>query len=203
MPSFRRQKLLGHVARSAVELEPLEQTLRPGRVAPDELALGVVEDALVDRCAGELVEIGGGPDVVGMEVRDEDAGNRAAGLVQLRSPELLRLRKAHTGVHDRPAVLAREEVRVHVPGPHRQRQRNLADPTRKLCHAAANAIGVPANVSPLGPARTVLALRSTRAWLLTSLCVVSSGLGFSSAFGAPISSRRNTTTLPSEVRRCS
>ena len=40
--------------------------------SPDELALGIVELALVDGRAGQLRDVRSRSDVVGMEVRDED-----------------------------------------------------------------------------------------------------------------------------------
>ena len=120
----------------AVEPEPVDDPLRPRRVSPHELALRVVERALDDGRAGELVEIGGRTDVVGVEVRDEDGRDTPACLLELRRPRLLRVGQADAGVDERPAVLAGQEVRVDVPRPSRQRQRDAADPVAELVHRA-------------------------------------------------------------------
>ena len=79
-------ELLGHVVGRAVELEPVDEPLRPVGVPPDELALRVVERALDDGRAGQLVEIGGRADVVGVEVRDEDGRDAPARLARARPP---------------------------------------------------------------------------------------------------------------------
>ena len=71
----RPEQLLRDVARHAVTQEPVRDPLRPARVAPDELALGVVQLALEHRRAGQLGEVRGRADVVGMEVRDDDPGH--------------------------------------------------------------------------------------------------------------------------------
>ena len=80
-------QLLRDLGRDAVGDEPVGDPLRPVRVVPDELALGVVERALVDRRAGQLGDVGGRADVVGVEVGDEDP--RHLGAVERRGPDLL------------------------------------------------------------------------------------------------------------------
>ena len=82
------------------------------------------------RRAGELRDVGGRADVVGVEVRDEDAADLRA--VERRRPDLLRVGKPDPGVDERPAVLAGQQVRVHVPGPGRQRRRDPANAEREL-----------------------------------------------------------------------
>ena len=117
------------VVRGSLEPEPVHEAVRPGGVAPHELALRVVERPLVDGRPGQLVEVGSGPDVVGMEVRHEDAGHSPTRLLELGRPGLLGVGQADTRVDDGPPVVAGQEVRVHVARPRRQRQRDLADPT--------------------------------------------------------------------------
>ena len=80
-------ELRGDVVRRAVVLEPADEPFRPGGIAPDELALRVVERALHDGRAGQLVEVGGGTDVVGVEVRHEDRRDAAAGLLRARTAQ--------------------------------------------------------------------------------------------------------------------
>src|SRR3990170_8597312 len=65
------------VVRRPVEMEPVAEPLRPGRVPPDELTLRVVERALDNWGSGQLVEVGRGPDVIGVEVGDEDRRHTA------------------------------------------------------------------------------------------------------------------------------
>ena len=129
-------ELLGHVVGRAVEPEPVDEPLRPGGVPPHELALRVVERPLYDGRAGQLVEVGRRPDVVGMEVRDEDRRDATARLLELERPGLLRVGEPDPGVDERPAVLAGQQVRVHVPRPRRQRQRDAANPVAELVHRA-------------------------------------------------------------------
>ena len=117
-----------------MELEPVDESLRPGGISPDELALRVVERALDDGGARQLVEIGGCADVVGVEVRDEHRRDAPARLAELGRPRLLRVGKTHARVDERPAVVAGQEVRVDVPGSCRQRQRDAADPVAELVH---------------------------------------------------------------------
>ena len=130
-------ELGGHVVGRALELEPVDEPLRPGGVPPHELALCVVERALHDRRARQLVEVGGGADVVGVEVRHED--RRDAARRPARAPSAqdgLRVGEADARVDERPAVVAGEEIRVHVTRPSRQRQRHAADPVVELVHRA-------------------------------------------------------------------
>jgi len=82
-------ELGGHVVGSSVELEPTDKPLRPGGIPPDELALCVVESALYDARPRQLVEIGGGADVIRVEVGDEDRRDAPAGLLELGGPDLL------------------------------------------------------------------------------------------------------------------
>ena len=79
-------ELVRDVVGRAVEPEPVDEPLRPGGVPPDELALRVVERPLYDRRAGQLVEVGRRPDVVRMEVRDEDRRDAASCLLELEQP---------------------------------------------------------------------------------------------------------------------
>src|SRR5437867_468295 len=94
------------VFRRALSSEPLSEPLGPCRVPPDELALRVVQCSLVDGSVSQLVQVRGGADVVGMEVRNEDARNPSACGVELRAPELLHVGEADTGVDDRPAIVS-------------------------------------------------------------------------------------------------
>lgn len=127
-------ELRGDVVRHPVEPEPVAQALRPGRITPDELALRVVEDSLVDGRSGQLVKIGRRPDVVWVEVGDEDGSDAPARGLERFSPDLLRVRESHPRVDEGPAVLAREEIRVHVPRPCRERQRDPPYSTVQLVH---------------------------------------------------------------------
>ena len=70
--------------------EPVRDPVRPLVVRPHELALRVVEVALIDRGSRELRDIGCGTHVVGMEVGDEDPRN--LGAVEGRLPDLLGVR---------------------------------------------------------------------------------------------------------------
>ena len=85
--------------------EPVGNPLRPVLVRPDELALRVVELALVDRRAGELGDVGCGSHVIRVEVGDEDP--RDLGSVEGCLPDVLRVRQPDPGVDERPAVVAR------------------------------------------------------------------------------------------------
>ena len=80
-------QLLGDLVRHAVRAEPAGDPLRPVRVSPHELALGVVERALVHGSLRQLGDVGGRADVVGMEVRDDDPDD--LGAVERRRPDLL------------------------------------------------------------------------------------------------------------------
>jgi DNA repair photolyase len=80
------------------------------------------------------VQVGGRADLVRMEMRDEHARDAPSGSLELRPPELLRIGQAGPAVDDRPALLAGEEVGVHVPGTRRQRQRDLAHARGKEGH---------------------------------------------------------------------
>ena len=82
-----------HVVGRAVEPEPVDEPLRPRGVPPHELALRVVERALNDGRAGQLVEIRRRADVIGVEVRDEDGRDTPSRLLELRRPGLLRVGK--------------------------------------------------------------------------------------------------------------
>ncbi len=93
-------ELLGDVVGHSVELEPLQDPLGPGGIPPDELALRVVERALVDGRTRQLVQIGGRPDVVGVEVRHEDAGDAPSRLLELGRPALLRIGEADSRVDE-------------------------------------------------------------------------------------------------------
>jgi hypothetical protein len=53
------------------------------------------------------VEVRGRPDVVGVEVRDEDGRDGAAGLRELERPRRLRIRQADARVDERPAFVSR------------------------------------------------------------------------------------------------
>ena len=128
-------ELAGDVAGRAVTLEPVDDPLRPVGVAPHELALRVVERALVHGCAGEGVEVGRRADVVGVEVGHDDARHRPVDRGELGLPPLRRVGEPETGVDDRPAVRAGNEVAVHVPRPCRQRHRHAANAERELLHA--------------------------------------------------------------------
>ena len=52
-------------------------------------------------------------------------------------PDLLRVGQADPGVDERPAVVARQQVRVDVPGPRRQRQRDRGGSRRRLAPSRA------------------------------------------------------------------
>ena len=120
----------------ALQLEPVDEPLRPRGVSPDELALRVVERALDDGRTGQLVQVGGCTDMVGMEVRDEDRRDAPTGFGEGCRPGLLCVGQADAGVDERPPGLAGQQIRVHVPRPSGQRQRDAADPVAELVHRA-------------------------------------------------------------------
>src|SRR5688572_9669983 len=119
--------------------------MRPLRVPPDEPALREVELPLVDGRAGDAGHVRGRTDVVRVEVRDEDAGYLGAEAVERARPALLRVRQADARVDERVAVRAREEVRVHVARPRRQRARDAADAAGKLERLLHHSIESPFN----------------------------------------------------------
>ena len=127
-------ELRGDVVGDAVQLEPVPDPLGPVRIPPHELALRVVERSLVHGRARQLVEIGCRADVVGVEVRDEDRRDLAARFVELRAPGVLRVGSADSGVDDDPAVVSRQQVRMHVAGTRWQRQGDPPDPGVELVH---------------------------------------------------------------------
>ena len=69
--------------------EPVGDPARPLLVAPDELALRVVQLALADRRTRQLGDVGRGANVVGVEVRHEDPRDLRA--VERSGPDLLRV----------------------------------------------------------------------------------------------------------------
>jgi len=113
-----------------VTQEPLGDALRPVVGAPDALALRVVEAPLEHgrsrRACGGL----GTADVVGVHVGDEDPDDGPVDLGEDVLPG--RLHQPETGVHERPAVLAAQEVAMDVHRPARQRQGEPQDPRLDL-----------------------------------------------------------------------
>ena len=124
--------LVGH----ALTPEPVDEHVRPVASVPDEAALLVVDPSLRDGRPRELDEVRRRSDVVRVEVGDDDLRHRSGKLCQLARPALLRVRQAEPGVDHRPAVVARQEIRMDVPRARRQRQRHTADPPVELVHAA-------------------------------------------------------------------
>ena len=103
----RLDQLLGVRPRHAVREEPVRDPLRPLRRCPRRAALRVVELALVDGRARQRGHVGGRADVVGVEVRDEDARD-APGRRPARPPSAPRRPgRPMPGVDERPAVVAR------------------------------------------------------------------------------------------------
>ena len=82
------------------------------------------------RSAGQLGDVGSRADVIRMEVGDEDAHDLDA--VQLSSPPLGHVGEADTGVDERPAVGAGQQVGVDVPRAGRQRARDAANAAREV-----------------------------------------------------------------------
>src|SRR6188472_2158968 len=129
-------QLLHHLVGHALTAEPVDEHVRPVASVPDEAALLVVDPSLRDGRPRELDEVRRRSDVVRVEVGDDDLRDRAGKPCQLARPPLLGIRQAEPGVDDRPAVVARQEIRVDVPRARRQRQRHTADPSVELVHAA-------------------------------------------------------------------
>src|SRR5204863_5428607 len=69
--------------------------------------------------------------VIRVEVCDDDPRDPAH-----IGPALASAGHAETGVDDGPPVVARQQVAVHVPDPHREREGQSADPAGKLLHLA-------------------------------------------------------------------
>ena len=126
------EQLVGDRAGDPVLPEPGCDALGPLRIAPDELALGEVELALANLGARQLRDVCRGAHVVGMEVRDHHPLDVEP--AELLGPALTGVRQAEAGVDQRPAVVARQQVRMHVPRPRGQRQRDAADPIDELVH---------------------------------------------------------------------
>jgi hypothetical protein len=120
---------------NSVPVEPVDEHLAPVLAAPHERALLVVEPPLGNRRAGQLGEIAGGADMVGMEVGDDDPGDPPGQPVELVRPPFLRVGEPEPGVDECPAVVAGQQVRVDVPGPRRQRERDPPDASLQLVHA--------------------------------------------------------------------
>ena len=97
---------------------------------------GTMRVTTVGRRTGEPRDVGRGTDVVRVEVRDHDARHRAVDLRELRAPARGGVGQPEARVDDRPPVVAREQVRVDVPGPCRERQRDAADAAGQLLHGA-------------------------------------------------------------------
>jgi hypothetical protein len=130
-------QLVRHVRWDAVPAEPVDEHVAPVLTAPDERALGVVHPPLRDGRSGQLRQVGSRADVVGVEVRDDDpADRRAVQRSELGSPAVARVGEPEPRVDDRPAALAREEVRVHVSRPVRERERHAPNPAVELVHGA-------------------------------------------------------------------
>ena len=123
------RRLLG---RDALPGEPRGQLRDPGVAAPDLLALVVVDRPLQDRCSSRLDGIGGAADMVGMEVRDQDLGDRTVELRYERRPVLGHLRQAQPGVDEQVPARGGHEVPVDVAGLHRHRIGDADDPVRDL-----------------------------------------------------------------------
>ena len=97
-------QLLRQRLREAVASEVVGEALRPVLAAPDGLALLVVTGALVDARARERLRVLPAAGMVGVEVRDDDAGDRGVELGQHRLPALRGIRQPEPGVDQRPAV---------------------------------------------------------------------------------------------------
>ena len=93
-------------------------------------ALLVVELALEDGGARRLAGLGGAADVVGVEVRDEDP--RDPQLLRERREGLVAVREREARVHERPAVVALEQVAVDVLRAERERPRQPRDPLEHM-----------------------------------------------------------------------
>ncbi len=129
-------QLGGHPVGDTVPAEPVDEHVGPVVSAPDERTLLVVEPPLSHRRAGELGHVAGGADMIRVEVGDEDPGDPAGKPVELRGPPVPRVGEPEAGVHERPAVLAREQIGVDVSRPRRQRERDAHDAAGELVHAS-------------------------------------------------------------------
>ncbi len=125
------EHLVGDLGRHAVPPEPGRDSLRPIGASPNLLALRVVERALEHLSAGDAARDLSAPDMVGMEVRDQDALDRP---VQLGDKQLLQAGQAEAGVDEQPAGLALDDVAVDVPRRKRERDREPADAWGDLLH---------------------------------------------------------------------
>ena len=103
--------LVGEVVGDAVAAEPGRDPRRPVVAPPHALALRVVELALVHGRPGRCRRCRRAAHVVGMEVRDDDAGHVQAGQ-RVAEP-----RERETGVDERPPVVpATAGSSARVPG---------------------------------------------------------------------------------------
>jgi hypothetical protein len=76
----------------AVDAQVLRHPVGHPRLAPSSDALVIVVGALVHRRPGQLGNVGGCSDMVGVEVRNHDAPNRAGELAQIARPLVTRVR---------------------------------------------------------------------------------------------------------------
>jgi hypothetical protein len=94
----------------------------------------VVVAPLEDRRTRELRDVPGPADVVGVEVRDHDPHHGAVELGEGRRPVRLGVVHPEAGVDERPAVLAAQEVAVHVVDSEREPEGDPPDPVGHAAH---------------------------------------------------------------------
>src|SRR4051812_3138008 len=120
--------------RRPVQPEVVGQLSGPVRPAPDVLGARVVLPSLQHRRARRGRGRLGAPDVVGVEVRDDDAVDGRVELREELAPVLLGAGERNRGVDERPAVLAAQQVAVDMPGAHGERGRESEDAGLDLLH---------------------------------------------------------------------
>ncbi len=72
--------------------------------------------------------------MVRVEVRDDDTPDVAGEPLELPGPAPPRIRQPEARVDDRPALVPGQEVRVDVPRPRRQRERDAPNAPGELVH---------------------------------------------------------------------
>ena len=109
----------------------------PGRtgIAPERNRLLVVEAALEHGCPRQRRDVGRAPDVIGVQMGDEDALDRAVQPGEDRTPERLGVTRPEARVDERPAsVGGAKQVAVDVVDPERKREGDAAYAVEQLVH---------------------------------------------------------------------